>query len=298
MPSGYRLPPLKWLMSFEAAARHLSFTAAAEELGLSQAAISYQIKCLEGMVGFPLFERKPRNLQLTDVGHTYLPSVRRAFDELFASTAGLFGPIGQTVVTVRVAISFMVLCLAPRLGAFREAHPEITINFWSSIWANADAAADADLDIRFGLGNWPGYDAEVMARDSALLVGSPELARQFTGPQDLLHLSADRMITVAGQDDLWRRAMLDLEGGPPAGAGLRVDTSLAAAELAASGVGLTFLSRLFSRPYLQSGRLVAPFHLELEMARSHYLLQPTARKRPAPEVLLFRDWLLQIDWAE
>lgn len=73
---GYKLPPLKWLMSFEAVARHLSFTAAAEELGLSQAAISYQIKCLEGVVGAPLFERRPRHVQLTDVGQTYLPPVR------------------------------------------------------------------------------------------------------------------------------------------------------------------------------------------------------------------------------
>ncbi|MFT5505770.1 MAG: LysR family glycine cleavage system transcriptional activator [Gammaproteobacteria bacterium] len=154
MTTGYKLPPLKWLMSFEAAARHLSFTAAAQELGLSQAAVSYQIKCLEGKIGFPLFDRKPRNLQLTDIGHAYLPSIRRVFDELTTSSAGLFGEIGQNTITVRVAISFMVLCLAPKLQEFKAAHPEININFWSSVWANSDDSVNADVDIRFGLGNW------------------------------------------------------------------------------------------------------------------------------------------------
>lgn len=297
MSLGYKFPPLKWLMSFESAARHMSFTAAAEELGLSQAAISYQIKCLEGMVGSPLFERKPRNLQLTDIGHAYLPSIKRAFDELFTSSAGLFGQIGQNVVTVRVAISFMVLCMGPKLKDFRAAYPEININFWSSIWANADDTINADIDIRFGLGNWPGYESTRIAPDAAILVCNPDLARKVASPEDIHNIATDQMINVVGQDDLWRRAMLKLTGKPVASAAFRVDTTLAAAELASSGVGFALLSRLFTKPYLESGRLVRPFDFELEMARSHYLLQPTAKMRPAAEVLIFRDWLLETDWS-
>ncbi|MBI1386685.1 MAG: LysR family transcriptional regulator [Rhizobiales bacterium] len=297
MPAGFRYPPLKWLMAFEAAARHMSFTAAAEELGLSQATVSYQIKCLEGMVGSQLFERKPRHLQLTDIGQAYLPAIRRTFDELFASTAGLFAQVGQNHITVRVAISFMVLCLGPRLSDFRARHPAIRINFWSSIWASSEDTSAADLDIRFGLGTWPGYEATLLANDSAILVCSPQMAESLRTIDDLALLPPDRMIDVAGQDDLWRRAMLKYAGIPTISSGPRVDTTLAAAELACSSVGVVLLSKLFARPYLNSGRLVAPLDLELELKRAHYLLQPAARKRPPAEVLLFRDWLLRTDWS-
>lgn len=296
MPNAYKFPPLKWLMSFEAAARHMSFTAAAEELGLSQSAVSYQIKCLESMIQAPLFDRKPRNLRLTDVGQAYLPPIRRAFDEMFASTASLFGSPGERVVTVRVAISFMTRCLAPAMKDFYAQHPDIKINFWSSIWANSEETAEADIDIRFGLGDWAGYDATLITNDAAVLVASPENAHLVTGREDLADLPGGMIINVAGFDDLWRRAMIPTKQRPAFGKGIRVDTTIAASELVASGVGLAFLSKLFSRRDIEAGRLVTPGNIELKMARAHYLLQPKSKKRPDAEVLIFREWLLSRIW--
>lgn len=296
MAKTYKFPPLKWLMSFEAAARHMSFTAAAEELGLSQAAVSYQIKCLESMIKAPLFDRKPRNLKLTDVGQAYLPPIRRAFDEMFASTAGLFGNPGEKVVTVRVAISFMTRCLAPALGEFYALHPDIKINFWSSVWANSEESAEADIDIRFGAGGWAGYDATRMASDTAILVSSPENAHMVRHREDLANIPASMIITVAGFDDLWRRALLPTRQRPALGQGIRVDTTIAASELVAANVGFAFLSRLFSRGEVEQGRLVMPGEIELKMARAHYLLQPRSQKRPEAEVLIFKEWLLSREW--
>ncbi|MEM7226281.1 MAG: LysR substrate-binding domain-containing protein [Pseudomonadota bacterium] len=298
MADGYRFPALKWLMSFEAAARHLSFTAAAEELGLTQAAISYQIRMLESQVGFPLFERRPRHLRLTDMGHAYLPSVRKAFDELFASTTGLFGPIGERSVTIRVAVSFAVLCLAPRLKDFQARYPAIKVRVWSSIWANAIQSTEADFDIRFGAGKWPDYDATLLTPEQAVVVCSPNFAAGLAPSTGLGDLPAEQMISVAGQDDLWMRARAEGGAAAPLGGGFKVDTSLASAELAASGIGCAILLRRFAMPYLRAGRLVTPFTLDLGLSRSHYLLMPIGRERPRPEVLLLRDWLLALDWDE
>ncbi|WP_272010467.1 LysR substrate-binding domain-containing protein [Roseovarius sp. ZX-A-9] len=296
MSSSYKFPPLKWLMSFEATARHMSFTAAAEELGLSQAAVSYQIKCLETMIKAPLFERRPRNLQLTSVGQAYLPPIRRAFDELFASTSGLFGTPGEKVVTVRVAISFMTRCLAPALRDFYLAHPDIRINFWSSIWSNAEGTEEADIDIRFGAGDWAGFDVTLLANDTAVFVSSPENAPLVQCREDLARVPSTMMVEVAGYDELWRRALIQTRERPMVGNGIRVDTTLAAIELVASGVGFAFVSQLFSREDVRSGRLVMPGDIEIKMERSHFLLQPQSKKRPRNEVLIFKEWLLSQGW--
>ena len=206
MSRRYALPPLKWLMAFEASARHLSFTAAADELGLTQAAVSYQIRMLETQLGFPLFERRPRQLRLTDMGHAYLPAVRRAFDSLLSSTAALFGQMGQRPVTIRVAISFAVLCLAPRLEEFRTLYPGVKLRVWSSIWANATEPAQADFDIRFGDGKWSGYESTRLADEEAVLVCSPALPTPPRSTEDVARIPASRRISIAGQEELWERA--------------------------------------------------------------------------------------------
>ena len=296
MANNYKFPPLKWLMSFEATARHMSFTAAAEELGLSQAAVSYQIKCLESRIKAPLFERKPRSLRLTSAGQAYLPSVRRAFDEIFTSTASLFGDPGEKIVRVRVAISFMMRCLAPALKEFYSLHPDIRINFWSSIWANSEEIEEADIDIRFGAGTWTGYDATRIADDEAVFVSSPENAHWVQSLEDLARVPENMMINVAGYDDLWRRALSQTGQRPLLGKGIRVDTTLAATELVASGLGFAFLSKLFTRADLESGRLVTPGNIELKLERAHYLLQPQLQKRPERAVLVFKKWLLGKKW--
>ena len=146
------LPTLTWLRAFEAAARTSSFTAAAAELNLTSGAISYQIRALETHLGFALFERLPRGVKLTPMGVAYLPSVRKAFEELADSTVGLFGSSERTQITVHAPVSLAALWLAPRLPAFSRENQSIDVRLSSVIWDNAVLDEATDLEIRYGTG--------------------------------------------------------------------------------------------------------------------------------------------------
>ena len=138
----HELPPLPWLRAFEVSARHLSFTSAARELGLSQAAVSKQIKLLELKLGEPLFFRFPRSLGLTKAGEAFLPKVQDAFERLSAGASEVFGPRRADVLTIRCAVGFAVNWLAPRLPDFMARHPDIALRLISSVW-NEDTGNEA-----------------------------------------------------------------------------------------------------------------------------------------------------------
>lgn len=133
----YHLPHLNWIRAFEASARRLSFTAAANELNRTQTSVSHQVRSLEAHIGFQLFERLPHGLRLTDMGLAYLPAVRKAFEDLSTATSGLFGPVSERPVIVRAPISWAVLWLAPRLSNFAAQYPEIDVRLYSAIWADS-----------------------------------------------------------------------------------------------------------------------------------------------------------------
>ncbi|MDH5556748.1 MAG: LysR substrate-binding domain-containing protein [Alphaproteobacteria bacterium] len=289
----HQLPPLVWLRAFESAARLSSFTAAAVELNLTQAAVSHQVRSLERYLGFSLFERLPRSLRLTDMGRAYLPTLRKAFDDISAATAGLFGPMGEKSVTVRAPVSYAVLCLAPRLHSFRRAYPEIDVRLCSAIWADALETETADVDIRYGDGHWPGFDAEFIFNEPAVPVCSPEFPEARGPAAHVLELARRDIIHIMGAEDLWTRLLRSIGSVETVTArGMKVDTSLAAAELAATGMGCALLLRSFAAPYVKDGRLIVPVDIELPLEQSHYLLLPHGQERARPEVLLFQEWLL------
>ena len=290
--TAYTLPHLPWLRAFECAARHQNFSAAAQELHLSPAAVSLQIRSLEEHLGYALFDRLPRGVRLTDMGGAYLPSVRKAFDTLSMSTAGLFGHPGRRTLTVRCTAAFAVLWLAPRLPQFLQAHPGIEVRLFTAIWADGLGAGQADVDIRFGDGRWSGFEVQALHSEPSIPVCSPDWLARATATNTLPALARAHPIHILGCEDLWARWFL--AGGEPAQApvaGVQVDTSLTALELAAAGAGFAIVVRSFAQGYLQSGRLVAPFEGSLRIEEAHYLLLPEGRQRPAPEVLLFCDWL-------
>lgn len=284
----YRLPSLVWLRAFEAAARHASFTAAAQELGLTQAAISHQVRSLEQHLGYPLFERLPRQLRLTEMGRAYLAPVRKAFDELSASTAGLFGPLGETSLNLRVPVSFAVLWLSRRLPQFCEAYPAIRVRLHSAIWADALPADKVDVDIRFGHGNWSGFRSELIFRDPSVPVspiGSPVSTPAQIRNENLIH--------IMGLEDSWsqlyRKAGFQV---PMHRHVVTVDTSLAALELVAAGLGHTIVLRCFAERYVETGRVRRPFDIELPQGHAHYFLFREDSRALKPEVRLFRDWIM------
>jgi LysR family glycine cleavage system transcriptional activator len=285
----YRLPPLSWLRSFEAAARHNSFTAAGDELGLTSAAISQQVRSLEHHLGYPLFERLARGLRLTDMGRAYLAPIRKAFDELSASTAGLFGaPSGaQATINVRVPISFCVLRLAPILNRFTEVRPSISIRLFTAVWAEALPAEKIDIDIRFGHGRWPGHAASLLYTEPSVAVcaaGAPDV--------DLASVPPGRLIHIMGLEDEWLKyhRMMGLDR-KPASPPLTVDTSLAGLELAASGAGLAIVLKGFAQSAHMAGRVRLAFPFELQQEQAHYLLSREGGAPIRPEAAIFRDWL-------
>jgi LysR family glycine cleavage system transcriptional activator len=286
----HHLPPLTWLRGFEATARLGSFTGAARALGLTQAAVSYQVRSLEKHLGFPLFERLAHGLRLTDIGRAYLPSVQRSFDEVSAATVGLFGAKGEASLAIRTPISFGALWLAPRLRAFCEAHPSISIRLYSAIWGSAIPAERVDIEIRVGDGRWPGFTSERIENSTVIAVG--RLGKKK--PKALAELAGDTLIEIMEVDDAWARLFrssgLTLSRDAKI---VRVDSSLYALELAAAGIGHALILRSFAEPYLSSGRLAHLLGIERAARLSHYLLQPLDVQRRKPQALLFAKWLMQ-----
>ncbi len=227
------------------------------------------------------------------MGGAYLPSVRKAFEDLSASTAGLFGTLGDQSVTVRAPVSYAVLWLAPRLKSFIASYPEIDIRLCSAIWADALADETTDIEIRFGDGLWPGFQIELIRNEGSVPACHPQLGsgRQFTA---MLRDGSDcPLIHVTGHENLWRRLIQETGlGNVNRRGGIMADTSLAAVELAASGVGPIMVLKSFTETAIEDGRLIRPLDVELPMDQSHYLLLPDGAKRMKPETVLFREWLL------
>jgi LysR family transcriptional regulator, glycine cleavage system transcriptional activator len=282
------LPPLVWLRSFEAAARHLSFTDAAIELSLTQAAVSKHVKSLELHLRQPLFVRGPRSLQMSKTGEAYLPKVRDAFDRLSVGTREVFGGQRTHELTLRCAVSFAVDWLAPRLPEFLKNHPETEIKIISSIW-NAEVGPDVyDLDIQYGTGQWRDMRSHRLTWETITPLCTPSLARELNKPADL---QAQRLIHVLGYQEGWG-TWLQAASAPSVnpGQGLKCDTSLMALELASQGVGVALGRHSLSSRARRAGRLVAPFDLAVPIDEAFYLLQPVQRD-VHPDVTPFVDWI-------
>ncbi|MBI2255052.1 MAG: LysR family transcriptional regulator [Proteobacteria bacterium] len=283
----YRLPPLPWLRAFEASARRGSFAAAADELSLTPAAVSHQMRSLEQELGYPLFERLARGLRLTDLGKAYLVPVRQAFSELSISTLSIFGPEGETTLNVRVPVSFAVLWMTPRLKRFAKAHPGIRLRLFSAIWADALPADKADIDIRFGYGNWPGSAAQLLVNDPIVLVTA-----RGSRIKSVRDIGEAEMVQIMGVESDWlhlfEAAGMEL---PKGGAGISVDTSLAALEIVASGHGAALVLSRFAQAFEAMGKVERVKGVELPHDQSHYLLTTQSADAPRAEALLFIDWL-------
>ena len=289
----YSLPLLMWLRTFEAAARAASFTRAADELGLTAAAVSQQIRALETHLGFALFERMPRGVRLTTIGHAYLPSVRKALDDLSVATTGLFGATGKRGVTIRSAVSFAALCLAPRLNRFRERHPDIPVKIYASIWSEDLADDRVDLEIRYGDGRWDGFDLEPLAEPVSVPICPAGTDFGADPAASLRSLVASGPIHIHGYESHWTTLFRHQDWLDSAiGQGVLVDTSLVALELVASGQGTALVSRDLTTLHASTGRVVLPPGIELRHHERHFLLAPRRGRASTPDALLFREWLI------
>jgi LysR family transcriptional regulator, glycine cleavage system transcriptional activator len=284
-------PPLIDLEAFEAAARLGSFVAAARELHLTASAVSHRVKALEVFLGVPLFTRYARRIELTDPGRAYLPSVRRAFDELAASTIGLFGSVDvDRRVTVRAPISFAVRSIAPYLHEFAEQHPDIDVRLVSAIWADEIPPEATDVEVRYGHGRWVGQQAELLAVETAGPVWTPSFVRRY-GPVVGVDSLLDRpRVHVLGYESLGRsRSTTNVP------ADITVDTTLAAIEVVRSGNYSSMLPMRFVGELVRSGEFQTDSDMHITMSESHYVLYPNTTRAPSAEAVLFVSWLRSLD---
>ncbi len=292
----YQLPPLNGLIAFESAARTGNFARAAQELNLTQSTVSHRVRMLERYLGYPLFERLPRGLRLTESGKAYLPSIRKAFEQIFSSTAGIFGRKDEGSLTVRAPISYSVLWLGPLIDRFTRQYPGIEVRLVSSIWAEELAADDTDIELRLGFGNWPDCHARAVLRDRVIPVCHPQLVRsKASAIKRIEDFAAQPLIHVMGIEDLWMRYFdhagirLDVKSND-----IHVDSALAALEIASSGRYIALIQQRFLSHYLEARRLVTPLDIVMDMEQAIYLVQPESRRQLKPEAILFSEWLTQV----
>ena len=291
------LPPPSWLRTFEAAARNLSFTRAAEELHVTQSAVSQQIRLLEDRLGEALFHRLPQSLQLTEAGKAYLPVVHDAFDRLRFGTEELFGSSHSGLVTIRSTPGFGEFWLAPRLEDLFSRHPGIELRVTSTIWNTAFMDSGVDLEIRYGDGSCAGLETAWLTREYLVPVCSPSLAERLAG--DPKNLSEVRLLHTDGFLNGWpewlRRARVarHVDGGR----GSHFDTAILPMKLAEAGAGVALGRRSLIEGGLESGRLVMPFATRLPTEEAFFVAWP-AEAELREEAAAVRDWLLDTAGVE
>ncbi len=286
-----RLPPLNALRAFEAAARHLSFTRAAEELHVTQAAISHQVKALEEHLERKLFRRLNRALLLSDDGQAYLPSVSRAFTLLNEATNDLLTKHAPGPLTVSVLPSFAARWLVPRLGRFRQIRPDIDLRIDPSAELADFAGGDVDVSIRYGRGEYPGMRADWLMTEDIFPVCSAALLEDPHGLRDPRDLEHQVLLHDDGHGD-WRTWLLaaGVDRVDPARGPIFTDSSMLI-EAAMAGQGVALARGVLAADELAAGRLVRPFTLSLPTEYAYYLVCPrnTAEQ---PKIAAFREWLL------
>lgn len=290
-----RLPPLNALRAFEAAARHLNFSRAADELAVTPGAVSQQIQNLEDYVGAALFKRTPKGLLLTDAAQTALPALREAFDRLAEAASLLTAAVDGRRLTVSVAPSFAAKWLVPRLGDFELAHPQV------DVWLSADmeivdfASGEIDLAIRYGTGRYPGLEVVKLMSETVIPVASPALleAHPLSDPSDL----AKQILLHDGSPDadpscpdwsMWlaARSIKGVDGtrGP------RFNQSSLVIEAAAGGRGVALAKRALAQADLDAGRLIAPLQDATAVDFAYFVVHPKAKGR-LPQVKAFVSWI-------
>jgi LysR family glycine cleavage system transcriptional activator len=289
-----RLPPLNSIRAFEAAARHLSFTLAAEELNVTQSAVSHQIKGLEERLGTRLFRRLNRKLLLTDEGQAYLPDVRDALDRLASATERIMAGDASGALNVSVLPSFAARWLVPRLRRFRALHPEIDVRVSATEHLVDFAREHVDLAIRFGNGDYRDLYVEQILHEDIFPVCSPELLdgdHPLREPNDLRHhtLLHDQMDATCPDWRDWLRTA-GVTGVDPARGPYFNDSSMLL-QAAADGQGVALGRSALAAGEIAAGRLVRPFDLKFTRDKAYYFVCPI-NGEDRPKVAAFRHWLM------
>lgn len=284
-----RIPPLNSLRAFDAAARFLSFTKAAEELHVTQAAISHQIKGLEEFLGTQLFVRRNRALLLTEEGQNYWPQIREVFEKLADATERLMARGAQGALTVSVVPTFAVQWLVPRLAEFSRQYPDIDVRIKASDSGVDFMRSDVDVAIYYGKGDYPDLHTSRLFNEYLVPVCAPSLLETLKQPADLKKLT---LLHDASTED-WQRwlKVAGIEGVKMNGPIFSHSSMVQQAAIHGQGVALGH--NVLSQADIQAGRLVRPFNIVLASEYGYDVVCP-AQWSDRPKIAAFRDWLLSV----
>ncbi|NUL19417.1 transcriptional regulator GcvA [Agrobacterium tumefaciens] len=281
--------PLNGLRAFEASARHLSFTRAAIELCVTQAAVSQQVKGLEKRLGVALFQRLPRGLKITAEGEALLPTVTSSFDQMATTLDRIEAGQVRELLFLGVVGTFAVSWLLPRLQAFQKQHPFIDVRVSTNNNRVDMAAEGLDFAIRFGQGSWHGTDAFRLFEAPLSPLCTPKLAETLKTPADLMEATLLRSYRA----DEWSNwfAAAGVTPAAQVNAGIVFDTSLGMMEAALQGLGVALAPpSMFSR-HLASGAIIQPFPVTISLGS--YWLTRLQSKPPTPAMQAFSDWMFE-----
>ena len=286
-----RLPPLNALRAFEAAARYESFTRAAEELCVTQGAVSHQVKALEAELGIKLFNRERQRLIITEAGRDYLAVVRDAFDRIDMGTQRLLQRQNTGVLTISTSPNFAAKWLVHRLGRFAQAHPEIDLRISASLHHVDFAREDIDLAIRHSEGPPSELHMTRLCAEELFPVCSPKLLKKGQARLGAADLGGLTLLHVNDRQD-WGRWIetagirnVDLSHGPV------LNQASMAIDAAVDGQGIALARTALAASDLISGRLIRPFEVTLPVSYGYWIVCPKATAQ-LPKIVAFSRWLL------
>jgi len=286
------LPPLNPLRVFESAARHLSFTDAAQELHITQGAVSHQIKALEVWLGFALFERRARRLRLTRGGERYAAALGGVFAQIVRATQEVVSTGAKQVLTVRGHTTLLVRWLIPLLPAFQSDHPDINVRLAAGVQGVDFTREDADVGIVYGDGPWEDLRSDLLFSDALTPVMAPELAARLPDPCTTEALLALPLLHSNRRPQHWPDWIRAAGGSHRLAVGDMYYEDLSVIyQCATEGLGVALGQLRYLEKDLAQGRLVAPHPLVLRRPRGYHLVCPQERAEDG-KIACFRNWLL------
>lgn len=293
-----RLPPLNSLKVFEAAARNLSFTRAADELFVTQAAVSHQIKILEEFLGLKLFRRRNRSLLLTEEGQGYFLDIKDIFASLQQATDKLLERNEKGTLTISLSPSFAIQWLVPRLNDFNQQYPSIDVRIKAVDMDDGSLTDDVDVAIYYGRGNWPGIRADKLYQEYLIPLCSPSLllnSKPLEKIEDLAHYT---LLHDTSRKD-WKQfikhhqpqhlngiELIKVNNGPI------FSHSTMVLQAAVHGQGVALGNNVLAQPEIDAGRLIAPLEHVLVSKNAFYVVCNDKQADMGGRVAIFRNWML------
>ncbi|CAM3025290.1 transcriptional regulator GcvA [Vibrio rarus] len=292
-----RLPPLKSLKVFEAAARHLSFTRAAEELFVTQAAVSHQVKALEEYLGLKLFRRRNRSLLLTEEGQSYFLDIKDIFTSLSEATDKVLERSEKGSLTISLQPSFAIQWLVPRLADFNAQEPDIDVRIKAVDMDEGSLSDDVDVAIYYGRGNWSGLRADKLYQEYLIPVCAPRLLDGDKPLNSLKDLSQHTLLHDTSRKD-WKQFVrqhdvdnINVNYGPI------FSHSTMVLQAAAHGQGIALGNNVLAQPEIEAGRLISPFD-EVLVSKNAFYVVCHEKQADVGRIATFRDWMLNIAASE